>query len=184
MAGAGDHCGLWPGCLTMSSNFLRLWNARMLIESPGKTCVCRSQVKLPVDRYAWLPAMTLAILPKCPLCIFSYSSAITMCSGTKIYQSASTGSFIFFWSVSLILICSFLLNWKGGRTILSIVLAAVGCSLVGLHLLLAFPSIAFYIGSFSLMMACFTNANMIFFIKRLKQLQTPEGRMWVRSYQR
>ncbi len=156
----------------------------MLVETPGKTCGCRSHRKLPVDRYAWLPAMTMVILPKCPLCIFSYSSAITMCSGTKIYQSAATGSFIFFWSVSLILMCSLVLNWKGGWTILSIVLAAVGCSLVGLHLFFAFPSIAFYIGSFSLMISCFTNANMIFFTKWLKQLQYLQGGIWVRINQR
>ena len=50
-----------------------------------KICTCkRNHVQNKrAKKFSFLMGLVLAILPKCPFCVFGYSAVLTMCSGAS-----------------------------------------------------------------------------------------------------
>ncbi|MDH3649554.1 MAG: hypothetical protein OEQ53_07715 [Saprospiraceae bacterium] len=137
-----------------------------LEERTYQKCACRTHRIIPLERYSWLPAILLAVLPKCPLCIFSYSSAITLCSGRTLYDSASFSGLPIFVCLAALVILTFVINWRGRRTLIALSLAAIGILLLAASIFFQGISASFYFGVVTLMVGCFANANLMYFLSR------------------
>ncbi|MEZ4954140.1 MAG: hypothetical protein R2825_11240 [Saprospiraceae bacterium] len=98
------------------------------MQTHNNTCRCRKGHKIE-NRSRFLPVLTgvvIALLPKCPFCIMAYSSAITLCSGAKIYDHNPT--WVSYISIVLAALTFFLILWnyKGRRTIASAAMILTG----------------------------------------------------------
>ena len=59
------------------------------VNSRGPDCSCANKKTIKYNKnkgYPLLLTIIIAILPKCPFCVLTYSSAIAMCSGVNIYH--------------------------------------------------------------------------------------------------
>jgi hypothetical protein len=98
------------------------------VKSENKSCGCQKQ-KAKTEKGKVLPflfSLALAILPKCPFCIFGYSSVLTMCSGASLHSYQPT-----LWSFLPILLAfavsiTFFINYKGQKTIAALALTSLG----------------------------------------------------------
>ena len=68
-----------------------------------------------------LSTFLLIILPKCPFCIMAYSSAITICGGPDMYFISNNWVSYVPLFLALFINLMLLLNWRGQRTILAII---------------------------------------------------------------
>ena len=74
----------------------------------------------------WLPAVVVAILPKCPFCIMAYAGAIPLCGGKTIYPNAGNLSLYLTIGFSVVVLLGILLNQKGIRTLHAGLIAIAG----------------------------------------------------------
>jgi hypothetical protein len=94
----------------------------------GKYQACKTKKKSQIA--SWLPALLIAILPKCPFCIMAYSGAVSMCSGKMLYPHADATSSYVFLGLSIIIILGLLFNRKGKVTWIALGIVAGGISLL------------------------------------------------------
>ena len=130
---------------------------------PGRNEV-RTRSVLPL-----FSGILIALIPKCPFCILAYSSAMTLCSGSKIYQH--TPNWTSYISIGLAVLTLFfvLLNYRGWRTIVAAGLIVGGsCFIVVSETFTGMPS-HFYIGAVFLMSGVWVNANFMYFYRLLVQ---------------
>ena len=113
-----------------------------------------------------LSGLAILLLPKCPFCILTFSSAITLCSGAKIYQHApGWASFI---SIGLAALTLFLLAWnyKGARTLLAAGLVLAGSYFIISSELWTGELAEYYWGAFFLLLGVWVNGSFYFFFRR------------------
>ena len=107
----------------------------------------------------------IAIIPKCPYCILAYSSAITMCSGAKLYpQSPGWTSYILLGLATLTLIL-ILRNYRGKRTIAAVALVSIGSLLMLACQFYTFNINHYYIGTFLVLFGVWVNASFRYFLR-------------------
>lgn len=114
-----------------------------------------------------LTGILIAILPKCPFCIAAYSSAIALCSGTKVYnQSPDWTNFI---SIALAVITLFmvLLNYRGKRTWIAASLVILGSALIIRTELYTGELTEYYYGALMLLLGVWANGSFVYFYKKL-----------------
>ena len=109
--------------------------------------------------------MLIALIPKCPYCILAYSSAITMCSGAKLYpQSLGWTSYMLLGLAALTLILV-LRNYRGKRTIAAAALISAGSLLMLVCQFYTFNINHYYMGTFLVFFGVWVNASFRFFFK-------------------
>ena len=111
----------------------------------------------------------IALLPKCPLCLFSYSAAISLCSGKTILKEAVGWTSYIPIVLAIILIGSFLYNYKGMKTLKAIGLALVGCIIILYGEYFVKNMSTYYIGAVTLLWACWMNGSFNFFVRKVKR---------------
>jgi len=133
----------------------------MLQASSSKSCSpCRKR-----RSYSWMPAILVAILPKCPFCIMAYSGAITMCSG-NMYPNIGGWSSYLTMGLAIMVIIGILFNYKGTKSLI-----AASISLIGIAFLVSsqFYSIGqtnYYIGVFFIFFGIWFNGSFFYFYHR------------------
>ena len=97
-----------------------------------KKTTCKKNCKsLPVKKFSsWLPALFIAIIPKCPFCIMAYSGAITLCTGTKMYPHADTTTSYISIGLAAFVILSIIFNYKGPKTKYALFITSIGTLLL------------------------------------------------------
>ena len=113
-----------------------------------------------------LSGLLIILLPKCPFCILTFSSAITLCSGAKIYQHApGWASFI---SIGLAAATLLLLAWnyKGLRTIGAVSLVLLGSYFIISSELRTGELAEYYWGAFFLLLGVWMNGSFYFFFRK------------------
>ncbi len=133
-----------------------------------KSCHCPTRKKQKrnaksLSVFSWL---LIVILPKCPFCVLTFSSAITLCSGAKIYQhAASWASFI---SIGLAAITLALLAWnyKGRRTLGAAALVLLGSYFIISSELWTGELAEYYWGAFFLLLGVWVNGSFYFFFRQ------------------
>ncbi|MCO6489891.1 MAG: hypothetical protein J5I98_15855 [Phaeodactylibacter sp.] len=136
-----------------------------------KSCPCPSKKapKRKAKSLSVLSGLLIVLLPKCPFCILTFSSAITLCSGAKIYQHApGWASFI---SIGLAAATLALLAWnyKGWRTLAAAALVLAGSYFIISSELWTGELAEYYWGAFFLLLGVWVNGSFYFFF-----------RLWVR----
>ena len=116
-----------------------------------------------------LSTFLLILLPKCPFCVMAYSSAITICGGHDMYLMSN--NWVSFVPLFLALFINLMLlsNWRGQRTILAIIVAMIGFTLILLiHQLMLSPD--FYnFGAGLLLLGIWLNGSFISVLNRVRK---------------
>jgi uncharacterized protein (DUF983 family) len=149
------------------------------IISETKICNCKKQTNFnsPVSKskFPFVLSLFIALLPKCPFCIFGYTSVMAMCSGTTI-ESHKAGNTVAYLPLllSTFVVVSLLMNFKGKKTWYALSLALFGTLLINWSALWTGNLMAYFSGSFSLFLSIFINGSFAFFWRNLKQKFTSQ----------
>jgi hypothetical protein len=133
---------------------------------PKRQCDCPRSKSSGRSIWPVFAGIVIALIPKCPFCILAYSSAITLCSGAKIYQHSPQWTSYISIALAAITLILVLWNFKGLRTIL-----AAGCVVAG-SLFIVVSEIHtgspphYYAGATLLMFGVWMNANFMYFYRR------------------
>lgn len=136
--------------LLYKRNFFYLNHAKLVMANCKKaSCKTNLTSRLSIS---WLPAVIIAVLPKCPFCIMAYSGALTLCSGSKIYPNAGGASAYITLGLCLVVLLGIIFNYKGSRTLIALFIALTG-------ILFVFSSQFVFIGKFNY----YTGVILLFF---------------------
>lgn len=134
----------------------------------SKRCECAVK-KSKREKKTIFPVLTgilIAVIPKCPYCILAYSSAITMCSGPKLYTHSPNWTSYLLLGLAFLTLIFILLNYKGQRTIVAASLVGLGSLLMILSQYYTFNINHFYLGTFLLLFGVWVNASFRFFYRQ------------------
>lgn len=132
-----------------------------------KICVSKTcEKKSSYASISWLPAIVIAILPKCPFCIMAYSGAMSLCSGKMIFPNAHSYSGYFIVGISLIVILGILLNYKGRITCWSAGCASLGVAIITISQFVNLSEPLYYLGVFVLFFGIWLNGSFTYFNNR------------------
>ncbi|MEJ2006074.1 MAG: hypothetical protein P8X57_14180, partial [Cyclobacteriaceae bacterium] len=116
-----------------------------------------------------LGTLLVIIIPKCPLCIMAYTSAITMCGGADMYFTENN------WVSYIPLVLSFIVtlliffNRKGKVTYAALTLSLTATVLIVLTHQLIIPEFWYNAGTALLILAIWMNGSFSSFVKTVKQ---------------
>lgn len=110
-------------------------------------------------RSSLIGGLLVVIIPKCPLCVMAYSSAITMCGGDMYYQAGNNWLSYVPMGLAALIIGLIAFNRRGARTWWALGLAVVGAAMIVLsHQLILNPQFYNY-GTILLFFAIWLNSN-------------------------
>ncbi len=102
------------------------------ITAERKSCHCPT-ASSKVSKKSTLPFLSglfIALIPKCSFCILAYSSAVTLCSGTKVYDHAPQWTSYISIVLALMTLVFVLINYRGTRTIIAAVMVLAGSGII------------------------------------------------------
>jgi hypothetical protein len=131
-------------------------------------CHAKKSTVSSVGVFSFLPGVLIALIPKCPFCILSFTSAITVCSSKSL--SAYSPHWTSFISIgfTLLTIIIVALNYKGVKTQLALVVTVAGSILVSYSELYSGLLQPYYWGCSLLIMGVWMNGSLSFFLKKIK----------------
>lgn len=131
---------------------------------------CRSdlnpKIKKKRSSYPILIGILIAILPKCPFCIAAYSSAIVLCSGTKLYNQSPDWTNYISIILAFVTLLMIVLNYRGKRTWYAAALVLFGSALIIRTELFTGDLKEYYYGAFALLLGVWLNASFLFFYRK------------------
>ncbi len=127
---------------------------------------CGNRLSKTSEKSSWLSALIIILLPKCPFCVMAYSGAVTLCSG-KMYPNSQSESVYFILGLSLIILLGIALNYKGTRTIFSLLLATTGIALMTMSQVYWFSSFGYYSSVFIILIAIWNNGSLHYLLNKL-----------------
>lgn len=149
----------------------------MRISGKVKHCSSKQPPKATNESLPILAGVAIAIIPKCPFCILAYSSAITLCSGTKMYMHAPDWTSWLSVGLAGLTLLMIVLNYRGKRTIMAALLVIAGSSLIISSELYTGEITMYYTGAVLLLFGVWLNANFYFIYNRwLKPVGQAIGR--------
>ena len=110
---------------------------------------------------SWLPALAVAILPKCPFCLMAYSGAVSLCSGNMLYPNAGSIMSYITIALALVVVGSIAFNQKGTKTWIALLLALVGIAFLVAGQFYFISSINYYIGVILLFFGIWLNGSFL-----------------------
>ena len=117
---------------------------------------------------SWISALLIVIIPKCPLCIMAYSSAITMCGGPELYSHGGHWLSYIPLALSLFIMIMLLLNYKDRRTTYALIIALFGSILVLLNQQQLLGTYFYYLGTVLLTLSIWLNGSLFSFLRKIK----------------
>lgn len=138
------------------------------MSAPANHCKCKTshKVKPRGKPLSVLAGILIVILPKCPFCILAYSSAITLCSGAKVYNHAPNwASWISIGLAGLTLLLV-LWNYKGYRTLSAAALILLGSYFILTSELQTGDLADYYLGATLLLGGIWVNGSFQYIVNR------------------
>ena len=133
-------------------------------------CNCHPTKKVNRSSSASLfSTVVLIILPKCPICIMAYSSAITICGGPDMYLMSNNWVSYVPLVLALFINLMFLFNWRGQRTLYALTIAMVGFTLISLTHQLVLSPIFYDLGAVLLLMSIWLNSSLISLLNKFRR---------------
>ena len=131
-------------------------------------CGCEAK-KAKKERNTLSPLLTgllIALVPKCPYCILAYSSAISMCSGTKLYMFTPGWVSYIPLGLAFLTLLFIILNYRGKRTIIAASLVGLGSLLMLSCQFYTFNIAHYYFGTTLLIFGVWVNASFRYFYRQ------------------
>ena len=142
-------------------------------------CNCHPTKKVNRSSSASLfSTVVLIILPKCPICIMAYSSAITICGGTDMYFRSNNWVSYVPLVLAFFINLMFLFNWRGQRTLYALTIAMVGFTLISLTHQLVLSPIFYDLGAVLLLMSIWLNSSLISLLNKFRRKLRPGISNW------
>jgi hypothetical protein len=135
-------------------------------------CKCKMEHKAErrwLKSLGGLASLLIVILPKCPFCILAYSSAVTLCSGTKLYNHSPAWTSWISIALAGFILLTLLWNYKGYRTLLAIALAFLGSALVLSSELYTGELGTYYAGAVLLLFGIWVNGSFRYVVAQFKK---------------
>ncbi len=133
------------------------------------TTSCRKLKKTTRRKRAGFPLFTgllAAVLPKCPLCISAYSSAMVLCSGKGVVDQQADWAIWATMGLVAFTLLMVLLNYRGKRTWAAAALILIGSAMILNHASPAGNSLLYYLGSCLLFAGVWANASFLYFFRK------------------
>jgi len=124
------------------------------------------KIKKKRSAFPILTGILIAILPKCPFCIAAYSPAISLCSGTKIYNQAPDWTNFISIGLAILTLFMILFNYRGKRTWLAASLVIIGSMLIIRTELYTGELTEYYYGAIALLLGVWINASFLYFYRK------------------
>lgn len=115
-------------------------------------------------------ALMVVIIPKCPICVMAYTSAVTMCGGPDMYLAENNWISYIPLLMSVLIIGLICYNHKGWRTWIALFIALIGASSIFLTHQLVLAGNFYHVGTILLFLAIWFNSNFISFLNELKRI--------------
>lgn len=124
---------------------------------------------------SFVAGIFIALLPKCPFCILAYSSAITLCSGKKLYHHDPTWASYISIFLAIFTLIVILMNYKGIKTILAALLVIIGSGFIIWSEMITGEITEYYWGVGFLLFGVWLNANLMYFYNKYIKVYLPKG---------
>ena len=133
-------------------------------------CAKKKQATGVQDSVSFLPGILIALIPKCPFCILSFTSAITVCSSKTlpVHDSNWTSYISIAFSVLTAVIVAY--NYKGVKTQFALATIGLGIALIVYSELYSGLLQSYYWGSAFLIVGVWINGSLEFFIRKFKSI--------------
>ncbi len=132
------------------------------------------------SRSSVLSTLLIIIIPKCPICIMAYTSAVTMCGGADMYYAQNNWISYIPLLLGLAILVMLFFNYKGRQTWLAASIALAGFAMIVLTHQLVIPSLYYNAGTILFILAIWINGSFSSFISALKNLIHKAGIAWQR----
>ena len=120
-----------------------------------------------------LGGLLVVIIPKCPLCIMAYTSAITMCGGDDMVMAHNNWLSYVPLALSALIIGLIAYNRKGTRTWFALAIALVATGLITATHQMWLGAQFYNYGTILLFFAIWLNSNYIHTLRYFRQLFAP-----------
>jgi hypothetical protein len=126
-----------------------------------QSCGCKRQEKQRKrQRTSFLLTLLVVILPKCPFCVFGYSSVLVMCSGAKIHTyEANQLAYLPICLATAVLISLFW-NFRGQKTWLAIGIGMLGMLPLVYAQLISGNQLEYFAGTGLILLAVLLNGRL------------------------
>ena len=142
-------------------------------------CNCHPTKKVNRSSSASLfSTVVLIILPKCPICIMAYSSAITICGGADLYFRSNNWVSYVPLVLAVFINLMLLFNWRGQRTLYALMIAMVGFTLISLTHQLVLSPVFYDLGAVLLLMSIWLNSSLISLLNKFRRKLRPGISNW------
>lgn len=130
-------------------------------------CHCPKQHAKNKSRFlsTFLPGLFIALIPKCPFCILTYTSAITICSAKSLNGYAPHWTSWISISLTALTLIITLYNFKGYRTWIASGIILIGTVLISYSELITGLIQPYYWGCGILIFGVWVNGSLPFFIR-------------------
>ena len=109
--------------------------------------------------YSWIPAVLVAVLPKCPFCIMAYTGAMSLCSGTMLYPNANSWTAYLISGVAVLVLAGIAYNQKGKKTWWALALATLGVLAIAVGQFYLISQTIYYLGAALLFFGIWVNGS-------------------------
>jgi hypothetical protein len=116
---------------------------------------------------AFLPVFFIALIPKCPFCILTYTSAITICSTNSLGNHAPQWTSWISIGFAMLTFLVTLYNNKGRRTLVAAAFILVGSLLIIYSELISGLLTPYYWGCGVLIFGIWVNGSLPYFIRHI-----------------
>jgi hypothetical protein len=136
----------------------------MLPQSPNCKCPKKHSSKSK-KFYSVIPGILIALIPKCPFCILTYTSAITICSTKNISGHAPHWTSWLSIGFAFLTLIITLYNYKGQRTLIAAGLIFLGSGLIVYSELFTGLLQTYYWGCGILIFGVWVNGSFMYFLR-------------------
>lgn len=133
-----------------------------------RTCRClpKGSVREKRGPLSSFNILLIALIPKCPFCVLTYSSTITMCGATSMESSFTHWALWISIGLALLTLTSVLINFKGRKTIISAALILLASSMLVYTQLVEWNNLIYYLGCSVLFLGAWINGSFLHFQKK------------------